>query len=168
MGLSMEGTEVRRSLVGLKEKGAGPERRVGTPGAYVCLPQIHIQEVAELNTDPYLGTLCALWGCVLPTLSRLTFRDLRGLVGPIHAQPIIPEDLLLLLLLLQQRGLAHCVLPERDQELLPTCVPVSSFPGEAPVPALPPHCHLWTLARVYRDQSGMSAPVQAENGHLTP
>lgn len=86
--------------LGLKEKGAGPERRVGTPGAYVCLPQIHIQEVAELNTGPLLGTLCAWWGCVLPTLSRLTFRDLRGLVGPIHAQPIIPEDLLLLLLLL--------------------------------------------------------------------
>lgn len=109
-----------------------------------CLPQTNIQEVAELNRDMLLSTLCALWGCVLHTPSRLTLRDLCGLVGPIHALPIIPEDFFFLLML-KQRGLAHSILPGEAQESLPARVPGSPFPKAATVPTQ--HLH-WSICKL--------------------
>lgn len=124
--LGEEGTE-------LKKKGEGTQRRVGALRVPVYLPPTDIQEVAKLNRDRLLSTLWASWGCVLPTLSILTLRDLCGLVRPIHALPVIPEDFLFLLML-KQRGLAHCILPGKAQESLPARIPVSPFPDAAPCP----------------------------------
>lgn len=115
-------------------KGKGHKGgRAGALGVPVCLPPTDIQEVVKPNRDRLLSTLWASWGCVLPAPSRLTLRDLCGLVGPIHALPVIPEDFLLLLML-KQRGLAHCILPGKVRESLPALVPVSRFPEAGPCP----------------------------------
>lgn len=138
----MDGVDLGEEGTELKKKGGGPQRRVEALGVPDCLPQTDIQEAAELNT--LLSPLCALWGCVLPTPSRLTLRDLCGLVGLIYALPIIPEDFLFLLML-KQRGLAHCILPGRAQESLPAHVPGSPFLRQPPVPTQHPH---WSICKL--------------------
>lgn len=133
---------VRRGLSSRRQGKGGRQRRVDAPGVLDCLPQTDIQEAVELNT--LLSTLCALWGCALPTPSRLTLRDLCGLVGFIYALPIFPEDFLFLLVL-KQRGLARCVLPGRAQESLPARGPGSPFLRHPPIPAQHPH---WSICKL--------------------